>query len=107
MYVIPVIPDFAPLSFFFLLETYHSATEVLSERHLKSKIHITVLFCAKFQNDKTTKTDIVDERDFVRPVKLGPLPPIFRSLNLVMYFGCQLDEPYGFPGDHQPDATML
>ena len=20
---------------------------------------------------------------------------------------CQLDEPYGFPGDHQPDATML
>ena len=22
-------------------------------------------------------------------------------------FGCQLDEPYGFPGDHQPDATML
>ena len=19
----------------------------------------------------------------------------------------QLDEPYGFPGDHQPDATML
>ena len=32
---------------------------------------------------------------------------IVRSLNLVMYFGCQLDEPYGFPGDHQPDATML
>ena len=22
-------------------------------------------------------------------------------------FGCQLDEPHGFPGDHQPDATML
>ena len=22
------------------------------------------------------------------------------------FFG-QLDEPYGFPGDHQPDATML
>ena len=21
--------------------------------------------------------------------------------------GCQLDEPYGFPGDHKPDATML
>ena len=21
--------------------------------------------------------------------------------------GCQLDEPYGFPGDHQPDATLL
>ena len=36
-----------------------------------------------------------------------PLAPIFRSLNLVMYFGCQLDEPYGFPGDHQMDATML
>ena len=33
--------------------------------------------------------------------------PSARSLNLVMYFGCQLDEPYGFPGDHQPDATML
>ena len=33
--------------------------------------------------------------------------PIFRSLNHVMYFGCQLDEPYGFPGDHQPDETML
>ena len=32
---------------------------------------------------------------------------IVRSLNLVMYFGCQLDEPYRFPGDHQPDATML
>ena len=32
---------------------------------------------------------------------------LFRSLNLVMYFGYQLDEPYGFPGDHQPDATML
>ena len=36
-----------------------------------------------------------------------PPAPIFRSLNLVMYFDCQLDEPYGFPGDHQPDATML
>ena len=23
------------------------------------------------------------------------------------YFGCQLDELYDFPGDHQPDATML
>ena len=22
-------------------------------------------------------------------------------------FGYQLDEPYSFPGDHQPDATML
>ena len=28
------------------------------------------------------------------------------SLNLVMYFGCQIDEPYGIPGEHQPDATM-
>ena len=53
-----------------------------------------------------------------------PPAPIFRFLNLVMYFGCQLDEPYGFPGDHTsrmqqcfnvfidiyhefPDATML
>ena len=36
-----------------------------------------------------------------------PPASIVRSLNLVMYFGCQLDEPYGFPGDHQPDATML
>ena len=36
-----------------------------------------------------------------------PPASIARSLNLVMYFGCQLDEPYGFPGDHQPDATML
>ena len=36
-----------------------------------------------------------------------PPAPIFRSLNLVMYFGWQLDEPNGFPGDHQPDATML
>ena len=35
-----------------------------------------------------------------------PPAPIFRSLNL-MYFVCQLDEPYGFPGDHQPDATMI
>ena len=35
-----------------------------------------------------------------------PSAPIFRSLNLVMNFGCQLDEPYGFPGDHQPDAAM-
>ena len=26
--------------------------------------------------------------------------PIFHSLNLVMYFGCQFDESYGFPGDH-------
>ena len=33
--------------------------------------------------------------------------PIFRSLNLAMYFGCQPDEPYGFPGDHQPDATLI
>ena len=33
--------------------------------------------------------------------------PIFRSLNLIMYSGCQLDEPYGFPGDYQPDATIL
>ena len=24
-----------------------------------------------------------------------------------IFFGCQLDEPYGFPGDHQPDAAML
>ena len=32
---------------------------------------------------------------------------IFRSLNFVMYIGCQLDEPYGFHGNHQPDATML
>ena len=36
-----------------------------------------------------------------------PPAPIFRFLNLVMYFGCQLYGPYGFPGDHQPDATML
>ena len=36
-----------------------------------------------------------------------PPAAIFRSLYLVMYFGCQLDESYGFPGDHQPDATML
>ena len=27
--------------------------------------------------------------------------------NIIDLFGCQLDEPYGFPGDHQPDATML
>ena len=33
--------------------------------------------------------------------------PHFRCLNIVMYFSCQLDEPYGFPGDHQPDATLL
>ena len=38
---------------------------------------------------------------------IKPPVPKIRSLNLVMYFGCQLDEPYGFPGDHQPDATML
>ena len=35
-----------------------------------------------------------------------PPAPIFRSLNRVMYFGWQLDEPYGFPRDHQPDAIM-
>ena len=33
--------------------------------------------------------------------------PIFRFLNLVMYFGCQLDESYDFPGDYEPDTTML
>ena len=33
--------------------------------------------------------------------------PIFRSLNLVMCFGCQLDERYGFPCDHQPDVTTF
>ena len=38
---------------------------------------------------------------------IKPPASIVRSLNLVMYFGCKLDEPYGFPGDHQPDATML
>ena len=26
---------------------------------------------------------------------------------LISLVGCQLDEPYGFPGDHKPDATML
>ena len=36
-----------------------------------------------------------------------PPAPIFRSLNLGMYFGCQLDGPYGFPGDHQSDAAMF
>ena len=30
-----------------------------------------------------------------------------KLLELMLNLGCQLDEPYGFPGDHQPDATML
>ena len=30
----------------------------------------------------------------------------FQMYILKLIFGCQLHELYGFPGDHQPDATM-
>ena len=35
-------------------------------------------------------------KEIVKP----PPAPIIRSLNLAMYLGCQLDDHYGFPGDH-------
>ena len=33
--------------------------------------------------------------------------PHTRSLIMSHVFGCQLDEPYGFPGDHQQNAAMF
>ena len=41
-------------------------------------------------------------KEIVKPS--APLISLFKSCYVL---GCQLDEPYGFPGDHQPDATML
>ena len=33
--------------------------------------------------------------------------PFIRPLICCMFFGCQLDEPYGFPDDHQQNAAMF
>ena len=50
-------------------------------------------------------------------VAIGTLQYVIGKLNFLtihcflkvvaLYFGCQLDAPYGFPGDHQQNAAMF
>ena len=50
-----------------------------------------------------------DEREYTAPWTLGYPLLSFKLGRLFVWHtgGCQFDEPYGFPGDHQQNAAML